>query len=252
MRSFIFAIFTILLTCEVSGFYTTMCRDAESSTDELVRFVENMNCTLLAKGKRFRQHLIEFHNIFKQKIEHWRKTFADPAVQDYLPPQDEMPAQDDLPDQDDLAIEDNLPVQPVEDEVPFEDQLPVEGEVPIEDEMPAQNELPFQNELPAKDIQQTTTVRPVTFNIKPTMKPIEHTDSESPILPPTNEYDAEVPIEKPAVSKDFVYPDSMSSMPGYEGLDHPIDIRMARVRDFFRWRREANDDSQSEHQGNNK
>ena len=69
MKSLIILVFAVAIY-SVEGLYSQKCKEAETSSDKLVRFIENANCTLLEGRQRLRQG---FKNI-QQKFQTGIKT----------------------------------------------------------------------------------------------------------------------------------------------------------------------------------
>lgn len=72
-----FAIFAVALTiCQIEGFYSHKCKEAETASDKIGRFIENANCTLVEGHQKLKVGLKNIHNTFKLGIDHFRQKFA--------------------------------------------------------------------------------------------------------------------------------------------------------------------------------
>lgn len=67
-----FALLTFALAlpvCHVNGFYSHRCKESETSSDKIVRFLEKFNCTLAEGQRRFEQKLNFLQEHFQKKFE---------------------------------------------------------------------------------------------------------------------------------------------------------------------------------------
>lgn len=83
MKGFILATFAVtLMVCHVYALYSHKCKEAETSSDKLVRFIENANCTILEGKRQFREGFNHFHSMFKQGMDrvHNKVTNMIPSV----------------------------------------------------------------------------------------------------------------------------------------------------------------------------
>lgn len=126
MRSLFFLILAIGLA---SGFYSSKCKDAEVSSDKLLRIMDNVNCTLLEGRRKLRKSFNNFHEKFKigiQSVKSWlREEKVVPKKEDFDHPIDVrtgIEAGDDA----------HITKRAAEDEVTEEETQKVEGENPEE------------------------------------------------------------------------------------------------------------------------
>lgn len=83
MKGFVLASFAVaLMVCHVYALYSHKCKEAETSNDKLVRFIENANCTILEGKRQFREGFNHFHSMFKQGMDrvHNKMTNIIPSV----------------------------------------------------------------------------------------------------------------------------------------------------------------------------
>lgn len=226
----------ITLICGVSGFYSEECKKVEMSSDKIVRYIENADCTLAKETKRIHEHLNHLHMILRQGFEYWKNNFINnpPYVQDQ--------ASSEAFNNHDAPIN-NPPY--------FQDQ--VLNEVFHNQESSTENYQNFQHEQPNeifKNQDTSTEKSPHSQNQKETKETVPLEDKYvNPVIKPTLLENDDESLVIPII-EDELNPVSRPSIPGYEGLDHPIDIRMSQY--FRRLRREtSNDDSQSKSQGKN-
>lgn len=70
MIRFAFVTFAFVFTiCHVNGLYSHGCKESETSSDKIVRFLENVNCTLAQGQRKFEQKLNFLQEHFKRKLE---------------------------------------------------------------------------------------------------------------------------------------------------------------------------------------
>lgn len=211
----IFFVAVALTVFYVNGLYSEKCKEAETSNDKLVRFLENANCTLVEKNRIFRQGLNQLQYKFQQGFAHLHNKFT-------LNPTTPI----------------SYPIVPRKDPslTPRPSTLST-----------TENPPP----TPSLNIVTRTTEPPTTFSSSTSS---QRTDSTVPMLKP--------PV--PTFPTYPVYPSDIDALvienialTGYEGLDHPIDIRMLLDNDAptanspqtLRLKRDVGSDDQSINQG---
>ena len=256
-------IFAITLTfCGVSGFYSEECKEAEMSSDKIVRYIENANCTLLESSRRIHKLLNEFHSSFRLGIEYWKSKFANnpsTAIHEnfdnsYTAAEETVKFSDDAfsstrPTVFDVDL--NPPLRPIN---PHDEGFDKETDAFSDNEKEtsySEEEKPIMRPtLPDDDLNYLPPKPSNPIYEGFDREAIVYNDAEY-ITKPVNKGVEEKPITEPTSLDDDLNPILNPSIPGYEGLDHPIDIRMSRK--FIRLRRETNDDgSETEIQGKNK
>lgn len=78
MKGIAFVIFAVALIAirHVDGIYSHKCKEAETSPDKLIRFIENANCTLIEGNKRAREKLDNIHSKLKQGFDNLKNKFS--------------------------------------------------------------------------------------------------------------------------------------------------------------------------------
>lgn len=59
----------------VHGLWSNKCKDAETSTDKVVRLIQNANCTLIEESKKFYVNLNNIRNGMRSKMEIFKELF---------------------------------------------------------------------------------------------------------------------------------------------------------------------------------
>lgn len=72
-----FGIFVALIFTanSVYGLWSSKCKDAETSTDKVVRLLQNANCTLIEESKRFYVNLNSIRDGMRNKMEIFKELF---------------------------------------------------------------------------------------------------------------------------------------------------------------------------------
>lgn len=195
MKITIFIFFAVALTVYyVDGLYSQKCKDAETSNDKLVRFIENANCTLVEKNRLFRQGLNHLQSKFQQGFAHLHNKFN------------------------------------------------------VNPSTPGLNPMSPNSDKPAIKLDPPVSTDPSypSYPTNPTNRPTYSTNR------PTYPTDPTYPIDNDRLVNENL------TLTGYEGLDHPIDVRMLLDDDAppvnsqktLRSKRDADDgDDQSEDKG---
>jgi hypothetical protein len=72
-----FLLFAVALAiCHVESLYSHKCKEAETASDKIGRFIENANCTLIEGNRKLRLGLQNIHNKFMLGIDHFKSKFA--------------------------------------------------------------------------------------------------------------------------------------------------------------------------------
>lgn len=184
MKILLFIVFGIALTVYyVDGLYSQKCKEAETSSDKLVRFIENANCTLVEKNRLFRQGLNHLQSKFQQGFAHLHNQFNG--------------------------------------------------------NQPSWNPM-----NPSAD--------PTQPKLNPTNPTFPNFDPPTTTAPKVN-----LPVQVYPIDNDRIVNEN-PTIPGYEGLDHPIDVRMLPDEDApkanspttLRFKRDASsEDDQNEERG---
>lgn len=201
MKITIFIFFAVALTVYyVDGLYSQKCKDAETSNDKLVRFIENANCTLVEKNRLFRQGLNQLQSKFQQGFAHLHNKFNV------------------IPSTPSLNPINPSTVKPV---------LKLDPPVSTDPSSPS-------------------------YPTNPTNRPTYSTSHPTYPTYPTYPTDPTHPVDNDRLVNENL------TLTGYEGLDHPIDVRMLLDDDAppvnsqksLRGKRDAGDsDDQSEDKG---
>lgn len=106
MKGHAFIAFALAFTVfHVNGLYTHKCKEAETSSNQLMRIIENTNCTLIEGGKKLHETVNHLKFTFKLGIDHFKNKFARPTMK--------QPGYEGLDDAIDVRISPGDDEQPV-------------------------------------------------------------------------------------------------------------------------------------------
>lgn len=199
MKRFAFVVFVFAFAftvCCVNGLYSHECREAETSSDKLVRFIENANCTLAEGHRRLAQKLNWIQEHFKRKLDFFAQKIATSR------PNDNEKHDEELNERPSTTFS-------------------------------STTSYPVFNDPRKQNPTTTRRVPPTTSQPQTSLSGFDDRGDENPSI--------SLPLD---------------SLPGYEGLDHPIDIRMifgdTANRPYSRSKRDANEEAtENENQGKN-
>ena len=75
MKLFGILVAFIFTANSVHGLWSSKCKDAETSTDKVVRLIQNANCTLIEESRRFYVNLNSISDGMHNKMEIFKKLF---------------------------------------------------------------------------------------------------------------------------------------------------------------------------------
>lgn len=106
MKGHAFIAFALALTVlHVDGLYTHKCKEAETSSNQVIRIIENTNCTLVEGGKKLHETVNHLKFTFKLGIDHFKNKFTKPTTK--------RPGYESLDDAIDVRISSGDDEQPV-------------------------------------------------------------------------------------------------------------------------------------------